>query len=122
MTTTNQKTWLITGVAEGYYKGVFDRNPHLINSSLSGGMPYGGEPADHDAVDKLGLSPYLLEGILNILATQSPIGQSGNTIIAVGDALAREKHLKTGKGREFLRDIFSASLIPAQITFSNLSE
>lgn len=37
-----------------------------------------------------GLSPYLLEGILNILATQSPVGQSGNTIIAIGDALARE--------------------------------
>ena len=35
-----------------------------------------------------GLSPYLLEGICNIITSQSPIGGSGNTIIVLGDDVA----------------------------------
>jgi hypothetical protein len=50
---------LITGVAEGYYKGVIERNPHLIKQSIFGAMPYGGELMDHKSIEKLDLKPYL---------------------------------------------------------------
>lgn len=49
---------LITGVAEGYYESVLERNPHL-KKTITGAMPYGGEKEDHDAVEKLSLEPYL---------------------------------------------------------------
>lgn len=50
---------VITGVAEGYYKGVQDRNPKLLNSCLFGAMPYGGEKTDHEKVRRLNITPYL---------------------------------------------------------------
>lgn len=56
-----KKATLITGVAEGYYKGVLDRNPRLGNQALSGAMPIGGEKADHKKVAELGLQPYLFQ-------------------------------------------------------------
>lgn len=52
---------LITGVAEGYYKGVIERNPHLPQRAVFGAMPYGGEEDDHKAVSKLGIDPYLFQ-------------------------------------------------------------
>jgi hypothetical protein len=56
-----KKAALITGVAEGYYKGVLERNPRLEQSCRFGAMPYGGERADHQKVAELGLRPYLFE-------------------------------------------------------------
>lgn len=50
---------LITGVAEGYYKGVLERNPQLTASCLFGAMPYGGEAGDHKRLKELNLKPYL---------------------------------------------------------------
>lgn len=50
---------LITGVAEGYYKGVQERNPALSGTCLFGAMPYGGEAADHEKVKDLKAGPYL---------------------------------------------------------------
>ena len=41
---------LITGVSEGYYKPVLDRNPHLKAQALTAAMPYGGEESDHDFI------------------------------------------------------------------------
>ena len=38
---------LITGVSEGYYKPVLDRNPHLKTQVLTAAVPYGGEESDH---------------------------------------------------------------------------
>jgi hypothetical protein len=52
---------LITGVAEGYYKGVLERNPQLLKTCLFGAMPYGGEASDHAGLKQLGLKPYLFE-------------------------------------------------------------
>jgi hypothetical protein len=52
---------LITGVAEGYYTGVKERNPHLIKTCVFGAMPYGGEKRDHEKVKELGLRPYLFD-------------------------------------------------------------
>lgn len=54
-----KKASLITGVAEGYYKGVQERNPHLMHACIFGAMPYGGEQKDHEKVKELGLKPYL---------------------------------------------------------------
>lgn len=52
---------LITGVAEGYYKAVIERNPSLKKSCLFGAMPYGGEASDHEQMEGLGLKPYLFQ-------------------------------------------------------------
>jgi hypothetical protein len=41
---------LITGVSEGYYKPVLERNPHLTTQALTAAMPYGGEESDHDFI------------------------------------------------------------------------
>lgn len=54
-----KKASLITGVSEGYYKGVIDRNPELKEKAVFVAMPYGGEREDHENVKKLKLSPYL---------------------------------------------------------------
>jgi hypothetical protein len=52
---------LITGVAEGYYKGVIERNPQLSGTAIFGAMPYGGEQADHNAVNQMNLTPFLFQ-------------------------------------------------------------
>jgi len=52
---------LITGVAEGYYQGVIERNPKLANNCIFGAMPYGGEKLDHEAVKKMETAPYLFK-------------------------------------------------------------
>lgn len=50
---------LVTGVAEGYYKGVQLRNPQLLKTCRFGAMPYGGEAADHLQVARQDKEPYL---------------------------------------------------------------
>lgn len=52
---------LITGVAEGYYKAVVERNSFLKTSCVSGAMPYGGEVLDHVRLHELNLYPYLFQ-------------------------------------------------------------
>jgi len=52
---------LITGVAEGYYKGVVERNPKLSKQVVCGAMPYGGEKKDHEGVEQLNIAPYLFQ-------------------------------------------------------------
>lgn len=56
-----KKVSLITGVAEGYYKGVIERNPGLLTQALFEGMPYGGEKQDHAIVNSIGIKPYLFQ-------------------------------------------------------------
>ena len=41
---------LITGVSEGYYLPVLNRNPHLKNQAITAAMPYGGEDGDHEFI------------------------------------------------------------------------
>lgn len=50
---------LITGVAEGYYKAVIERNPQLKNDCVCGAMPYGGEATDHEKLKQLNIKSYL---------------------------------------------------------------
>ena len=52
---------IITGVAEGYYQGVIERNPYLRNQAQFGAMPYGGEKTDHEKLSKLKIKPYLFK-------------------------------------------------------------
>jgi hypothetical protein len=52
---------LITGVAEGYYQGVIDRNPKLKETCIFGAMPYGGEKSDHEKLVDLNIKPYLFQ-------------------------------------------------------------
>lgn len=56
-----KKASLITGVAAGYYKGVQERNPFLMQQAVFAAMPYGGEKTDHEKLKVLGLKPYLFE-------------------------------------------------------------
>ncbi len=56
-----KKASLITGVAEGYYQGVIERNPHLLQQALFQAMPYGGEYQDHVKLKSLHLQPYLFQ-------------------------------------------------------------
>lgn len=56
-----KKASLITGVAEGYYKGVQARNPALLKTALFAAMPYGGEKADYDKVKTMNIQPYLFK-------------------------------------------------------------
>ncbi len=55
-----KKVSLITGVAEGYYQPVLERNPHL-KTIVTGAMPYGGEAKDHEIVGSLHIDPYLFK-------------------------------------------------------------
>ena len=57
-----KKASLITGVAEGYYKGALERNRHLLQRAIFGAMPYGGEKEDHIKIKGLGIDSYLFEG------------------------------------------------------------
>jgi hypothetical protein len=41
---------LITGVSEGYYLPVLERNPHLKNKVITAAMPYGGEEGDYEFI------------------------------------------------------------------------
>lgn len=54
-----KKASLISGVAEGYFEGVIERNPKLARSCKFLAVPYGIEKADNDAVKNLKLSSYL---------------------------------------------------------------
>lgn len=56
-----KKACLVTGVAEGYYQGVRERNPALAKSCVFAAMPYGGEKTDHEKVRTMGLNPYLFK-------------------------------------------------------------
>ena len=50
---------LITGVAAGYYEGVLQRNPHLMQQAVIGAMPYGGEKTDHEKLSGLNIETWL---------------------------------------------------------------
>lgn len=52
---------LITGVSEGYYKSVLERNRHLKIQAIQGAMPYGGESKDHEMLASLNGQTYLFE-------------------------------------------------------------
>jgi hypothetical protein len=52
---------LITGVAEGYYAGVLDRNPHLRCQAVYSAMPYGNSARDFQSIRERPRRPYLFD-------------------------------------------------------------
>ena len=50
---------LITGITEGYYSGVFERNPHLHRQAVAAAMPYGNSARDFEIVARRSREPYL---------------------------------------------------------------
>jgi glycosyltransferase involved in cell wall biosynthesis len=58
-----KKVALITGVAQGYFDAVLERNSHLKTTAITAAMPYGGEALDHDYVKKNSGGAYLFEKV-----------------------------------------------------------
>ena len=56
-----KKATLVTGVAEGYFKPVLERNSHLFSQAITGAMPYGGEENDHAIAATIQKQPYLFK-------------------------------------------------------------
>lgn len=89
-----KKASLITGVAEGYYKGVIERNPHLQKDCTFGAMPYGGEKADHTKVAELGLRPYLFSkrpGKIQLMYAGAMLPKAYGPLEAIFSAMSRDR-------------------------------
>jgi hypothetical protein len=91
-----QKAVLITGVAEGYYQGVIDRNPHLLKQALFQAMPYGGEYEDHIKLKSLNLNPYLFqkkENIFQLIYAGAMLPKAYNLIDQIFMSISANKEI-----------------------------
>lgn len=52
---------LITGVAEGYYAGALERNPHLKSRATIAAMPYGNSARDYELIPAESQRTYLFD-------------------------------------------------------------
>jgi hypothetical protein len=52
---------LITGITEGYYAGVLERNPHLRSHAITAAMPYGNSVRDFEIINRSSRKPYLFD-------------------------------------------------------------
>jgi hypothetical protein len=89
-----KKASLITGVAEGYYKEVLDRNPHLKSTAVIGAMPYGGEERDHALSASLGIQPYLFHktpGKLQLLYAGAILPKAYGLLTAIFKAIQKNE-------------------------------
>lgn len=111
---------LITGVAQGYYEKVIERNPHLQQRCIFGAMPYGGEVRDHIRLKELNLQPYLFERSekLQLVYAGAMLPKAYETLEAVFKSIAanRELFVKTefhfiGTGK-FANDPLSYNIKP----------
>lgn len=95
---------LITGCAEGYYKGVQERNSHLLAQTVFGAMPYGGEAQDHAIVPTLHLKPYLFEpnAKLQFVYAGALLPKAFSVLAAVFEAIAANKELFAGTEFHFI--------------------
>lgn len=86
---------LITGVAEGYYKGVTERNPAIHDSCIFGAMPYGGEIEDHERLKELQLKPYLFQknNKLQLVYAGAMLPKAYGPLEAVFQSIALNKEL-----------------------------
>lgn len=98
-----RKASLITGVGEGYYKGVMDRNPHLLRQAITGAMPYGGEKADHDKLPSLNIQPYLFKndrGKLKMVYAGAMLPKAYGPLEAIFKSI--KQHRDTFENTEFI--------------------
>jgi hypothetical protein len=89
-----KKAKLITGVAEGYYQGVLDRNPRLKEQALTGAMPIGGERADHEKVAELRLKAYLFQpapGKIRLMYAGAMLPKAYAPLEAILDSISRNR-------------------------------
>ncbi len=87
---------LITGVAEGYYRAVLERNPHLEARAITAAMPYGGEAEDHRRVSELGVQPYLFgrePGVFQLLYAGALLPRAFKPLDRVCRAMAEHRSL-----------------------------
>lgn len=91
-----KKASLITGVAKGYYEEVLKRNPAVAENVVSGAMPYGGEQADHDAVSRINMQPYLFDkkqGKTQLVYAGAMLPKAYQPLKAIFKAIAANKLL-----------------------------
>lgn len=88
---------LITGVAEGYYEAVLDRNPQL-REAVTAAMPYGGEAEDHRKVEEIGVEPWLFQrdGRFRLLYAGALLPQAVEPLHRVFRAIAARPDLFEG--------------------------
>ncbi len=92
-----KKASLITGVAEGYYQGVLDRNPHLQSTCHTAAMPYGNSKKDFEAIGSDGPVPYLFDpadGRFHMIYAGALLPQSHVVLKRLLDAVA---HLRRAR-------------------------
>ncbi|MBB1284684.1 hypothetical protein HRH25_09900 [Flavisolibacter sp. BT320] len=100
-----KKASLITGVAEGYYQGVIERNPALQSTCVFGAMPYGGEEEDHSRVEQMALEPYLFpkkEDVLQLVYAGAFLPKAFRVLEQVFKAIAEERGLFKGVEIHFI--------------------
>jgi hypothetical protein len=91
-----KKASLITGVAEGYYQPVLERNPHLKTQAITGAMPYGGEIADHRLLQQLRISPYLFQkemGKIQLVYAGAMLPKAYGLLEKIFEIIALEKEI-----------------------------
>lgn len=96
---------LITGVAEGYYRDVLTRNPHLQERAITAAMPYGGEAADHDQVRALGVQPYLFRrepGVYRFVYAGAMLPRAYAPLEAIFRAIAADRDRFAGVRFQFI--------------------
>lgn len=88
-----KKASLITGVAEGYYKGVLHRTPTLRATVLTAAMPYGGEKSDMEVLVGAGRKPYLFgkEKKLQMVYAGAMLPKAFEPLAAILEAIAENR-------------------------------
>jgi hypothetical protein len=89
---------LITGVAEAYYSGVFERNPHLHGQAIAAAMPYGNSARDFEIVARRPREPYLFnptDGAFHMIYAGAMLPKAYRVLDCLFAALAllRTEHL-----------------------------
>src|SRR5262249_5257976 len=87
---------LITGVAESYYEGVLQRNPHLRGRCVTAGMPYDFSARDFDAAAVADKRPYLFnpsDGNIHVVYAGALLPKAGVVLdrFLEGLALLRQR-------------------------------
>ncbi len=93
-----KKASLITGVAEGYYQSVLERNPHLKEKAVYGAMPYGGEQKDHELLKQLNLKPYLFnkkDGKIQMVYAGAMLPKAHAPLEAIFKSIAVNKQISS---------------------------
>ena len=103
---------LITGVSEGYYKGVKERNPGLQKTCKFGAMPYGGEASDHEAIKKLNIKPYLFQkenGLVKLVYAGAMLPKAYEPLEKIFESLNENRELFSQFQFHFIGTGYSAN-------------